>query len=57
MVRKVEIAQAVVEDMVEDAYANVGWVPDAYANVSNGPVAYVIVTVPAIVAKVPDAYV
>ena len=32
MVRKVEIAQAVVEDMVDDAYANVGNVDEAYEN-------------------------
>ena len=34
MVRKVEIAQAVVEDMVEDAYANVGNEEEAFAIVS-----------------------
>ena len=34
MVRKVEIAQAVVEDMVEDAYANVGNEEEALAMVS-----------------------
>ena len=34
MVRKVEIAQAVVEDMVDDAYANVGNEEEAFAIVS-----------------------
>ena len=34
MVRKVEIAQAVVEDMVEEAYANVGNEEEAFAIVS-----------------------
>ena len=40
MVRKVEIAQAVVEDMVDDAYANVGNEEEAFAIVSKVDDAY-----------------
>ena len=65
-VRNVFVTQLVVEDIVEDAYANDGKVPDAYEKVTNVVDAFACVkyvveayeygTVFAIVAKVPDAY-